>query len=155
MTNIYHNLKLLKAAIPDASSPIANYAPYIITNNLVYISGQIPIKNNIIMYSGKLGKEFDVNAGKKAAELCILNTFAILNRATKKNLNMIKKCIKINVFVNSTNKFYDQPIVADGASNFITSILKPNGEHSRSAISCNSLPKNSAVEIDSIFELFS
>ena len=155
MTNIYDNLKRLKVDIPDASSPLANYAPYVITNNLVYISGQIPIKDNIIIYAGKLGKEFDINAGKKAAELCILNTFALLKRATEKNLNMIKKCIKINVFVNSTNNFYEQPSVADGASNFITSILDPNGEHSRSAISCNSLPKNSAVEIDSIFELFS
>ena len=154
MSQIYNNLKSMDIKIPEPSLPLANYSPFIITNNLIFISGQIPVVNKKVIYSGKLGKELDIDTGKEAAKLCILNTFAILNKATNSNLTRIKKCIKISVFINSTDDFYEQPTVADGASNLITSLLSPSGEHSRAAISCNSLPKNSAVEIDSIFELF-
>ena len=154
MSQIYNNLKNMNIKIPEPSLPIANYSPFIVSDNLIFISGQIPIKNKKIIYTGRLGKELDIDKGKEAAKLCILNTFAILNKATNNNLTTIKKCIKVSVFINSTYDFYEQPAVADGASNLINSLLSPDGSHSRSAISCNSLPKNSAVEIDSVFEFF-
>ena len=153
MSEINNNLKKLKINIPEASLPIANYSPFIITHNLIYISGQIPIRNEEIIYKGKLGNELAIKDGQEAAKICILNTFAVLNKATDNDLRKVKKCIKINVFINSTDNFLEQPTVADGASDMISNILHPNGHHSRSAVSCNSLPKNVAVEIDSIFEL--
>ena len=83
----------------------------------------------------------------------MINTLAVLNLATNNNLDRVKSCIKINVFLNSTDDFFDQPIVADGASNLLRKIFKNYGDHARSAVSCNSLPKNASVEIDSIFQL--
>ncbi len=154
MTTIIKNLKNLNISLPKASPPLANYSPFIITHNLVYISGQIPIKDSEIINPGKLGKELNIQKGKEAAEICILNTFAILREITNDKLDQIKKCVKITVFINSTSDFCEQPAVADGASNLINDIMSPNGSHSRSAISCNSLPKNASIEIDSIFELF-
>ena len=73
--------------------------------------------------------------------------------AVGNNLNQIKKCIKINVFINSDSSFIDQPEVADGASNLISKIMEPNSNHARSAVSVNSLPKDAALEIDTIFEI--
>ena len=73
--------------------------------------------------------------------------------AIQGNLFSIRKCLRITVFINSTESFIEQPVVADGASDLISNIMEPHSEHSRSAVSVNSLPKNSAVEIDSIFEI--
>ena len=83
----------------------------------------------------------------------MLNSFAVLKNAVKDNLNLVRKCIKINVFINSDNLFINQPEVADGASNLITKIMSPNSNQARSAVSVNSLPKNATVEIDSVFEI--
>ena len=150
---IEENLKKYNIRIPKPTKPVANYSPYTISNNLIFISGQIPIIDGNIIYKGKVNKDLSINESIKAAELCMLNSFAILMDAVENNLNKIKKCIKINVFINSDSTFIDQPKVADGASNLISKIMKPQGAHARSAVSVNSLPKNAAIEIDTIFEI--
>ena len=153
MINLIESLKELNIVLPKANKPVANYSAYVIVNNKIYISGQIPIKNGKLIYQGKIGKEIKLSEGVKSAEICMINTLAVLNLATNNNLDRVKSCIKINVFLNSTDDFFDQPIVADGASNLLRKIFKNYGDHARSAVSCNSLPKNASVEIDSIFQL--
>ena len=153
MINLIKRLKELNIILPEASKPVANYSPFVITDKLIYVSGQIPLKNGSLIYKGKAGKDLTIEDAKKAAAICLINTIAVLNDATEKKLNNVKSCIKINVFINSTDNFYDQPAVADGASDLIKIIFKEDGNHARSAVSCNSLPKNAAVEIDSIFQL--
>ena len=149
--NIEENLKKYNIKIPKPTKPVANYSPYVISKDLIFISGQIPILNGSIIYKGKVNKDLDIKLSIKATELCMLNSFAILVDALENNLTLIKKCIKINVFINSESSFIDQPKVADGASNLIHKIMYPNTTHARSAVSVNSLPKNAAVEIDTIF----
>ena len=151
--NIEQNLKKYNIRIPPPVKPVANYSPYVISKNLVFISGQIPIIDKNVIYEGKVNKDLNIDESIKAAELCMLNSFAILVRAINNDLNLIKNCIKINVFINSDSSFIDQPKVADGASELISKILYPNTFHARSAVSVNSLPKNAAVEIDTIFEI--
>ena len=151
--NIEENLKKYNILIPLPTKPVANYSPYRISKNLIFISGQIPIVDGNIIYKGKVNKDLNINDSIKAAELCMLNSFAILLDAVGNNLSQIKKCIKINVFINSDSSFIDQPIVADGASNLISKIMEPNTFHARSAVSVNSLPKNAAIEIDTVFEI--
>ena len=153
MNNIKENLIKHKINLPEATKPIANYSPYLIVNNLVFISGQIPLIKGKITYQGKVGSDLSITDGIEASKLCILNTFGVLKTAVKNNILLIKRCVKITVFINSANDFIEQPTVADGASNLIHNILGKNGNHTRSAVSVNSLPKNSAVEIDSIFEI--
>ena len=153
MTNIEDNLRKHNIKIPKANKPVANYSPYIKTENLIFISGQIPLVDGKILYTGKVNKDLEMASAIKAAELCMLNSFAILNNALENNLNLVRKCLKINVFINSTENFYDQPTVADGASDFIKTVMNPFGDHARSAVSVNSLPKNATVEIDSVFEI--
>ena len=153
MSDIIKSIQDLKLEIPKPAKPVANYSPYYLINNIIYVSGQIPFREGTIAYTGKVGKDIDINEAILAAEICFMNTLAILKLATKGNLNSIKSCIKINVFINSSNDFFDQPLVADGASNLIKKIFKDNSNHARSAIGCNSLPKNASVEIDSMFQL--
>ena len=143
MNNIKENLIKHKINLPEATKPIANYSPYLIVNNLVFISGQIPIIKDKVAYQGKVGSDLSITDGIEASKLCILNTFGLLIAAVKNNTLLIKKCVKITVFVNSSNDFIEQPTVADGASNLIHNILGKSGNHTRSAVSVNSLPKNS------------
>ena len=153
MLNIEENLRKYNITIPKANKPVANYSPYVKTEKLIFISGQIPIADGNMLFTGKVNKDVEISSAIKAAELCMLNSFAILKDAVQNNLNLIRKCIKINVFINSDDLFIDQPEVADGASNLITKIMSPNSDHARSAVSVNSLPKNATVEIDSVFEI--
>ena len=153
MIDIEENLRKYNITIPKANKPVANYSPYVKTKNLLFISGQIPIVDGKMLFTGKVNKDIEISAAVKAAELCMLNSFAILKDAIQNNLNLVRKCVKINVFINSDDLFVNQPEVADGASNLITKIMNPNSDHARSAVSVNSLPKNATVEIDSVFEI--
>ena len=153
MLNIEENLRKYNIAIPKANKPVANYSPFVKTEKLIFISGQIPIADGNMLFTGKVNRDVEISSAVKAAELCMLNSFAILKNAVQNNLNIIRKCIKINVFINSDDSFINQPEVADGASNLITKIMSPNSDHARSAVSVNSLPKNATVEIDSVFEI--
>ena len=153
MLNIEENLRKYNITIPKANKPVANYSPYVKTEKLIFISGQIPITDGNMLFTGKVNKDLEISSAVKAAELCMLNSFAILKDAVQNNLNLVNKCVKINVFINSDDSFVNQPEVADGASNLITKIMSPNSNHARSAVSVNSLPKNATVEIDSVFEI--
>ena len=153
MLNIEENLRRNNIIIPKANKPVANYSPYVKTEKLIFISGQIPITDGNMLFTGKVNKDLEISSAVKAAELCMLNSFAILKDAVQNNLNLVNKCVKINVFINSDDSFLNQPEVADGASNLITKIMSPNSNHARSAVSVNSLPKNATVEIDSVFEI--
>ena len=153
MIDIEENLRKYNITIPKANKPVANYSPYVKTKNLLFISGQIPITDGNMLFTGKVNKDVEISSAVKAAELCMLNSFAILKDAVQNNLNLVNKCVKINVFINSDDSFVNQPEVADGASNLITKIMSPNSNHARSAVSVNSLPKNATVEIDSVFEI--
>ena len=153
MINIAENLKKHNITIPKANKPVANYSPYVKTEHLIFISGQIPMTDGNILFTGKVNKDVEISSAVKAAELCMLNSFAVLKDAVQNNLSLVRRCIKINVFINSDDLFFNQPVVADGASNLITKIMSPNSDHARSAVSVNSLPKNATVEIDSVFEI--
>jgi len=149
---IKDRLLSLNIEIPEAPSPVGSYVAYKIVGKLIYISGQLPInKGNIL--KGKVGKDLSVEEGQKAAHLCCLNILSQLKLACENDLEKIKGCIKITGFVNSTNDFIDQPKIINPVSDLISKIFEENGKHTRAAVSVNSLPLGSAVEVDAIFEL--
>ena len=152
MTNS-EKLKDLNIQLPKAADPVGAYAAYKIVNNLLYISGQLPIDTNGKMIKGKLGKELTIEQGQEASKLCVANILAQAKKAMDGDLDKIKNCIKITGFVNSTDDFVDQPKVINPASETITAVLGDKGKHARAAVSCNSLPLGIAVEIDAIFEI--
>ncbi|KAA1176786.1 RidA family protein [Rhizobium tropici] len=146
-------LKELGIVLPQAAAPAANYVPYIISGNLLYLSGQLPMENGKIGVTGHLGKDVDVAGGQRAAELCAINILAQAKAALGGDLGRIKRLIKLNGFVASTPDFVEQHLVINGASNLLANILGEAGKHARAAVGMAALPLNAAVEIDAILEI--
>ena len=153
MNSIINNLKELKIEIPDAPSPVGAYVAYKKIGKLIYISGQLPIDNNGKLLKGKIGSDLTLDDGQKASRLCVINILAQLKKAVSGDLTMVKNCVKITGFVNSTENFIDQPKVINPASEIISKVFGESGKHTRAAVSVNSLPLGVAVEIDAIFEI--
>ena len=143
-------LKELSISIPEVSPALGSYAPYKRINNLIYISGQLPIVSGEIP-TGKVPVSVSIEDAKSAARVCIINTLPLIIEATN-NIDIENiQCINISGFVNSEASFDNHPEVINGASDLITNIFGSNGKHSRIAVGCNSLPKNACVEVSSIF----
>jgi enamine deaminase RidA (YjgF/YER057c/UK114 family) len=138
--------------LPDAPAPAANYVPYVVSGNLVFVSGQIS-RDASGLITGELGGDMDVEAGAKAAQTCALALLAQVRAACGGDFKNFKRVVKLTGFVNSTVDFTDQPKVVNGASDLLVAILGDAGRHSRSAVSAASLPLGVAVEIEGIFEL--
>ena len=150
---ISKKLKELNIELPEAPDPVGAYVAYKIVNNLIFISGQQPISKNGEMIKGKIGKNLSLEDGQKASKYCVLNILSQLKKALDGNLDLVKGCVKITGFVNSTDDFVDQPKVINPASETISLIFGDKGKHTRAAVSVNSLPLGAAVEIDAIFEI--
>ena len=150
---IENNLKKLNINLPNPPDPVGAYVAYKQVDNLLFISGQLPINSEGKMIKGKIGKDLTLDDGQKAAKFCIINVLAQAKKAMNGDLNKIKNCLKITGFVNSTESFYDQPKVINPASETLSSVFGEKGKHARAAVSTNSLPLNAAVEIDAIFEI--
>ena len=148
-----NNLKTYNLVLPNAMDPVGSYVATKLTNNLLYVSGQISIDENGNLIKGKVGKDLNTEEGYKAAERCALSILSQAKKALDNDLNKIKNCIKLVGFVNSTDIFTDQPKVINGASDTIVKVLGDCGMHTRAAVSVNSLPLGVAVEVDAIFEI--
>ena len=153
MSLIDNNLKKLNIILPDPKGPVGAYVATKIVGKLLFISGQVSIDKNSKLITGKIGKDLDLDQGYKAAERCGLSIIAHAKKACGGDLDKIRSCIKLTGYVNSTNEFKDQPKIVNGASDIIAKIFDKKGEHTRAAVSVNSLPLGVAVEVDGIFEL--
>jgi len=150
---IENKLEGLNIELPNAPDPVGAYVAFKKINNLLFISGQLPISSDGKMVKGKIGKDLTLEDGQKASKLCVINILAQVKKALDGDLNKVKSCVKITGFVNSTDDFKDQPKVINPASETLSAVFGANGKHARAAISSNSLPLGAAVEIDAIFEL--
>jgi enamine deaminase RidA (YjgF/YER057c/UK114 family) len=153
---IEEKIRSLGIELPDAPASSGSYVQVVITGNLIFVSGQIPVEPGSIpmevKFKGKVGKDISLEEGQEAARLCTINALAQLKSALG-NLDKIRKFIKLSGFVNCEASFRNHPQVINGASDFIVQIFGQKGRHSRSAIGASSLPLNSAVEIDFIVEI--
>jgi enamine deaminase RidA (YjgF/YER057c/UK114 family) len=153
MSNVYDRLKELNLTLPEPPQKAGVYTQCVeFDGNLAYVSGCGPNLNGVEKFKGKLG-ELSLEEGQEAAKCCALNVLAILHRDLG-DLNRIKKFVKSLTFVASTNDFYSQPKVANGASNLLVDVLgEERGRPARSAIGVNVLPGNIPVEIEYLIEL--
>tara|TARA_B100000586_G_C19910335_1_gene342863 strand:+ start:193 stop:651 length:459 start_codon:yes stop_codon:yes gene_type:complete len=151
--DIEKKLKELSIELPNAPDPVGAYVAFKKVNNLLFISGQLPISNDGKMIKGQIGKDLTLEDGLQASKLCVINILAQVKKALNGDLNNIKNCVKITGFVNSTDDFKDQPKVINPASETLSAVFGDKGKHARVAISANSLPLGAAVEIDAIFEI--
>ena len=152
MSAIEARLAELGVTLPDAPAPAANYVPYVISGNMVYVSGQISMADGQLI-CGKLGADMGIDAGAAAARSCAISLLAQLKAACGGDLDRLQRVVKLVGFVNSTPDFTEQPKVINGASDFMVAALGDAGRHARSAVSAASLPLGVAVEIEAIFEI--
>lgn len=149
---IEEKLASLSIVLPNPPKPAGSYVPVIITGKLVFVSGQIPIKDGKVVYLGKVTKDISVEEAQKAAKLCMINALAQIKNKIG-SLDKISKIVRVSGFVNSTPEFTEHPKVINAASDLIFEIFGTAGQHTRIAIGVTSLPLNSCVEIDMIAEM--
>ena len=147
------NIKKLDLIIPEMPTPMANYVPFKVADNTVYVSGQGPVVDGKIIYSGKVGKEISEEDGIKAAELCCINIVSALKTSLNGDWDRLDTFLKLGAFVNCDENFTDQPKIVNGASDLLVSIFGDKGRHARFAVGSNSLPFNISVEIDAIIKI--
>lgn len=149
---IESRLAELGVTLPEAPTPAANYVPFVVTGNTVYVSGQVSM-NESGFITGKVGADHDVAGGAGAAKTCAIGLLSQVKAACGGDLDRLVRVLKLTGFVNSTPDFTDQPKVVNGASDFLVEVLGDAGRHARSAVSAASLPLGVAVEIEGIFEI--
>lgn len=138
--------------LPVVAKPLAAYVPAVKVGDYIFTSGQVPLVDGKIVYTGKVGGEVSEEDGIKAAEICALNCLAAV-KSMLNSLDEVEKVVKVTVFVNSANDFVNQPEVANGASELISKIFGEAGKHARSAVGVNVLPRNASVEIEMIVKV--
>ena len=144
-------LRKLGIDLPAAPQPAGKYVPFVVTGSLVFIAGQLPLKDGKVAVTGKLGAEVGIEGGLEAARLCAINILSQLRAAC--GLDKVRRCVRLNGFIASTPDFTDQPKVLNGASDLIADVFGEAGRHSRVAVGVAALPLNAAVEVDGIFEI--
>ena len=149
---IEQRIRELGIALPEASKPKAMYIPVKRAGNLLFVSGQLPIKDDGGLLTGKLGQERSLEYGQDAARRCVINMLAAL-KSELGDLDLVKGVIKLQSFVNSEAGFTQQHIVTNAASELLYEVFGEIGRHARTAIGTNQLPLDATVEIEAIVEV--
>ena len=148
---IEKKIESLGIILTDPPTPAGSYVPVIKTGNLLFVSGQIPMKDGKVVYTGKVS-DSNLEMAQKSAKICAINILAQLKRELG-DLERIVKIVKLSGFVNSVQEFSQQPKVINSASDLFFEIFGEKGKHSRVAVGVASLPLNSMTEIDAIIEI--
>lgn len=153
MSDVEANLDAQGLKLPDSAPPLFNYVPYVVTGNMVFVAGQVPIGGER-EYKGKVGVDVDMETAQEAARQCTLNILTQIRDAVGGDWSRVVKCVKLGGFVNCGPDFEDQSLVINGASDLmVTALGEEKGKHARFAVGAPSLPANFAVEIDAVFEI--
>jgi enamine deaminase RidA (YjgF/YER057c/UK114 family) len=148
---IEDKLKELGISIPSSPKPVASYLPCVVIDNMLYISGQLPMENGNLKYTGKVSDK-NIDIGYNAAKLCILNALGVIKDSIG-SLEQVERIVRVGGFVNSETGFTMQPKVINGASDLLVEIFGENGKHSRAAVGVNELPLNAMVEVELIVKI--
>ena len=140
----------LGISLPAPAAPVAAYVPAVEIDGLLYISGQLPFREDGSIVTGRLGEDITLEAGAEAARRCGIMLIAQIKAALGGDLSRVRKIVKLGAFVSSTADFTDQPKVANGASELMQTVFGEAGRHARSAVGVPVLPLGAAVEVDAI-----
>ena len=152
MSDVKQRLAGLGLEIPKPVAPVANYVPFVISGDELFISGQVSMGPDGLI-KGKLGDGMSVEDGIAAAKACAVNLIAQMNAALDGDLERVKRIVKLTGFVNCAPDFTDQPKVINGASDLMVAVFGDKGRHARAAVGAPSLPLGAAVEVDAIVEI--
>lgn len=151
MTDVRAKLAEIGLTLPVAAKPVAAYVPAILTGNIVFTAGQLPLVNGAIPTTGKVGDKVTIEEAKKLAEVCALNALAAVE--TVADVNKIVKVVRVVGYVNGVAGFTSQPAVVNGASELFIHIFGEAGKHARSAVGIAELPLDAPVELELTVEI--
>lgn len=149
---IEERIKELGIDLPEAAKPAAMYVPVKQTGNLLFVSGQIPVVNGTLAYTGKAGKDKTLEEAQAAARVCAINIISAV-KGYIGDLDKVNSIVKITAFVASETGFDKQHLVANGASELLFDVFGEAGRHTRSAVAVNQLPMDALVEVEAIVEI--
>jgi enamine deaminase RidA (YjgF/YER057c/UK114 family) len=152
MSHPEEKLTELGLKLPDVAKPVAAYVPAVRTGNLVYTSGQLPLRDGTLIATGKVGGEVSAEVASDCAQQCALNALAAV-KAQIGDLANVARVVKVVAFIASTPDFTGQPQVANGASELIGQVFGEAGQHARSAVGVPVLPLDAPVEVELIVEV--
>ena len=155
MSSIAARLAELDITLPEPRPPVANYVPFVLTGNLLFVSGQVCIGLDGKLadtHKGKLGAEISLQDGQLAARLCAIQVLAQA-KAALGNLDKIARCVRLGGFINALPNYANLPVVMNGASDLMVAVLGDKGRHARTTVGVAELPFDAAVEVEAIFEV--
>jgi enamine deaminase RidA (YjgF/YER057c/UK114 family) len=142
----------LGITLPEPVPAMAAYVPYVVHDGLIWLAGQIPLRDGKLARTGLVGRDISVEDAAEDARVCALNALAQL-RAAAGSLDNIERIIKLTVFVASSEGFHAQPLVGNGASELLQEVFGENGRHARSAVGVAELPVGAPVEVEVVAAL--
>lgn len=148
---IEEKIKSIGIKLPIPPSPAGSYVPVVKSGKMLYVSGQIPMEDGKVTFTGKVS-DANIDTAQKSAITCAVNILAQLKKELG-DLERISKIVRVSGFVNSVPEFTQQPKVINAASDLFYDIFGENGKHSRIAVGVSSLPLNAMTEIDAIVEI--
>lgn len=152
MSRVEQKIKSLGYVLPEVPAPVAAFVPCVRAGNLLFVSGQGTMLNGVWQFQGKVGEKYTVDEGYQAAVVAVLNCLAVVKSAIR-DLDDVRRVVKLLGWVNSAPSFTQQPFVMDGASQLLEKIFGEKGKHARSSVSAHELPFDTTVEIEMIVEL--
>lgn len=144
-------LSELEIALPVPAAPIGSYIPAVRSGRLIFTSGQLPLRDGKLLFTGKVPSDVTLEKAAEASGIAILNALGAAAQLAGR-IDDIDRVIRVCVFVNSSPGFFEQPTVANGASDLLVKIFGDKGRHARSAVGVTELPKNAAVEVELVVE---
>jgi enamine deaminase RidA (YjgF/YER057c/UK114 family) len=147
----HQRLQALNIVLPPITAPAAAYAPYVRAGQTLYLSGQLARRDGKV-WVGRLGEDITLEEGRLAARSAAIDLLATLQHATG-NLDAIARISKLTAMVASTPQFFEQHLVANGASELFAEIFPDKGPHARSAFGVVQLPLRACVEVELVAEL--
>jgi len=149
--SLQEKLKSLAIELPPVSGPFGAYVPARRVGNLIYVAGQLPMKDGKLMATGQVPSRCSLEDARAAARQCAVNAIAAVQMIAG-GIDAIAGIVRVGAFVNSDATFTDQPKVADAASEFFKEVFGDAGQHARAAVGVNTLPRDASVEVEVIFE---
>lgn len=150
--SIENKLRSLGIVLSEPPKPLGSYRPSVVSGNLLFISGQLPVKDGKLLFEGKVGSVVSLDQAAEASRQCAINSLSIM-KSEIGDLNRVKRIVKVTGYVASSEGFYDQASVINGASDLYYEVFGEKGVHSRAVAGVSELPMNSPVEVEIVAEL--
>jgi enamine deaminase RidA (YjgF/YER057c/UK114 family) len=145
-------LEAMGLRLPPIPKPQGSYVPAVRTGNLVFVAGQLPMREGQLVHKGKVGRDVSLEAAQESARVCFLNALAAIGSIGIRP-DQVTRVIRLGGFVQCVDGYAEQPKVLNGASDLCKALFGDAGAHVRAAVGVNALPLDAPVEIETVFEV--